>query len=396
MAKQINKRNERADLRRHVREIADSLAIAFILAMVIRHFVLEVFKIPTKSMQPTLLGDPWTGDKILVNKFAYDLRDPQRWDVIVFRYPVDTSRNYIKRVVGLPGETILVRGGDVYINGEIARKPWRVQRALWRRRSHAAKPELWRPEDERYWQIDGHSFVVACRGSPTLQYLTYEREILAYEERDFRGGRQFVRIPTSDIMVQFELTPRKMRGEVQVRIDVQTAATISEVIDRWLVRFPLDEQGCQPKVYRAGDHVATGESCSLEAGRATLIQVCNVDRALTVRVGGREVVRYPYEPSRHISEWPGFGSEPKVEIGCRLGHVAIEQPTIYADIYYTRNPERFAVRNPFKIGSDEFFVMGDNSANSNDSRQWRTVPRRYLVGEAFLVLWPLGRMRTVR
>jgi len=68
---------EPRDLRRQVREIADSLAIAFILAMIIRHYVLEVFKIPTKSMEPTLLGDPWTGDKILVNKFSYDFRDPR-------------------------------------------------------------------------------------------------------------------------------------------------------------------------------------------------------------------------------------------------------------------------------------------------------------------------------
>ena len=100
------------DWRRQAREIADSLAIAFILAMVIRHFVLEVFKIPTKSMQPTLLGDPWTGDKILVNKFAYDFRDPDRWDVVVFKFPDDTSRNYIKRVVALPGERVHVRDGE--------------------------------------------------------------------------------------------------------------------------------------------------------------------------------------------------------------------------------------------------------------------------------------------
>ena len=156
MAKQDDKPNDPRSLRRQVREVADSLAIAFILAMIIRHYVLEVFKIPTKSMEPTLLGDPVTGDKILVNKFAYDFRDPRRWEIAVFKYPQDTSKNYIKRIVGLPNETILVRYGDVYITppGEgaeshIARKPWSVQKDLWRLTPHSRNPQA----DPKPWRL---------------------------------------------------------------------------------------------------------------------------------------------------------------------------------------------------------------------------------------------------
>ena len=146
MAKQDDKPKDPRELRRQVREIADSLAIAFILAMVIRHYVLEVFKIPTKSMEPTLLGDPWSGDKILVNKFAYDFRGPRRWEIAVFKYPMDTTKNYIKRVVGLPGETIRVRYGDVFINGAIARKPWNIQRDIWRLCPHSGEAKSWLPD----------------------------------------------------------------------------------------------------------------------------------------------------------------------------------------------------------------------------------------------------------
>ena len=392
---------EPTDWRRQAREIADSLAIAFILAMVIRHFVLEVFKIPTKSMQPTLLGDPWTGDKILVNKFAYDFRDPDRWDIVVFKYPDDTSRNYIKRVVALPGERIRVRDGDVYIDGHIARKPWPVQQALWRIRTHSGKAAYWQPDDPRFWELKDNEFVVNCQDAPEPQYLNYKREILAYEERDFRISRRpFSRMPTSDIMVQFRLIPRKLTGTVHIALDVETAIGINEVVDQWTVRLPLEGGSSRkPEVYRSGRLKRTGVPYALRENRSALVQVCNVDMTLIVRVDGHEVLRHQYEPSRRIFEWPGFGREARVQIGCKQGHVVFRTPGIYADVFYTRMPDKRAVHEPHQLGDQEFFVLGDNSCNSNDSRGWDSgggVPRSYLVGEAFVVLWPLGRMKIVR
>jgi len=116
-----------------VREYAESLAIAFILAMIIRCFVLEAFKIPTGSMEPTLRGDPSEGDRILVNKFFYSLYDPDRWDIFVFYCPDSPEKHYIKRLVGKPGETIAIRNGNVYVNGKLARKPPDIQETMWRK-----------------------------------------------------------------------------------------------------------------------------------------------------------------------------------------------------------------------------------------------------------------------
>ena len=73
-----------------IREYAESLAIAFVLAMVIRHFVVEAFRIPTSSMEPTLIGNERSGDRILVSKFQYDLHPPQQWDIVVFK--IDEAR----------------------------------------------------------------------------------------------------------------------------------------------------------------------------------------------------------------------------------------------------------------------------------------------------------------
>jgi len=96
-------------------ENIESLAAALILVLLVWHFGLEAFRIPSGSMAPTLLGDPVTGDRVLVDKFAYQWREPERWEPVVFRYPLRRSEPYVKRLVGLPGEQLLIAGGDIYI-----------------------------------------------------------------------------------------------------------------------------------------------------------------------------------------------------------------------------------------------------------------------------------------
>lgn len=164
------------------RETVESIAVAVILAFLFRGFVAEAFVIPTGSMAPTLQGnhkdvvceqcghayqagasvenddhsDPdvvvattcpicrfkmeldwdrnpnqrtFTGDRILVSKFSYEITDPERWDVIVFKFPNNAKQNYIKRLIGLPNEVVRIQHGDIYVRGEhdesfqIARKP---------------------------------------------------------------------------------------------------------------------------------------------------------------------------------------------------------------------------------------------------------------------------------
>jgi signal peptidase I len=114
-------------------EYSASFFPVILIVFVMRSFIVEPFKIPSSSMVPTLL----VGDFILVNKFTYGIRlpvidrkivslgFPQRGDVMVFRYPDDSSLDYIKRVVGLPGETVEVKPYDgVYINGERLDEPY--------------------------------------------------------------------------------------------------------------------------------------------------------------------------------------------------------------------------------------------------------------------------------
>lgn len=121
------------------RDTLEAIVVALLLAFVIRAFIVQAFKIPSGSMLETLQ----IGDHLLVSKFAYDVRlpsdiwldttdgkvlmktgDPQRGDIVVFLFPEDESKDFIKRVIGLPGETLEVRDKVVYINGQPLDEPY--------------------------------------------------------------------------------------------------------------------------------------------------------------------------------------------------------------------------------------------------------------------------------
>lgn len=95
-----------------VMELFESVAIAILLAVVIRFFILQPFVIPSGSMEPNLQ----IGDRIMVSKLSYVFSEPKRGDVIVFKYPPDPKRNFVKRAIGIPGETITIRDSQLYVD----------------------------------------------------------------------------------------------------------------------------------------------------------------------------------------------------------------------------------------------------------------------------------------
>lgn len=115
-----------------VREYAEAIIIAVVIALFIRTFVVQAFKIPSGSMKPTLQ----IGDHILVNKFSYGVKlpifrntlipigDPQREDIVVFIYPQDRSKDFIKRVIAVAGDTIEMKDKKLFLNGKPYRDPY--------------------------------------------------------------------------------------------------------------------------------------------------------------------------------------------------------------------------------------------------------------------------------
>ncbi len=109
------------------RDWAEALVVAFVIAMIIRAFILQAYRIPSSSMEDTLLK----GDHILATKFTYGLtvpfttkklwgadRVPERNDIIIFTFPVNRSMDFVKRVIGLPGDIVEIRDKKVYLNGK--------------------------------------------------------------------------------------------------------------------------------------------------------------------------------------------------------------------------------------------------------------------------------------
>jgi len=119
-----------------IREYAESIIIAILLALVIRTYLVQAFKIPSGSMEDTLV----IGDHLLVNKFIYGtklpfsdkrmltVRDPRRGDVIVFEYPEDPSKDFIKRVIGTPGDVVEEKDKKLYVNGQPYVNPHEVHK----------------------------------------------------------------------------------------------------------------------------------------------------------------------------------------------------------------------------------------------------------------------------
>ncbi len=113
-------------------EWTKSILIALILALFIRAFIVQAYKIPSGSMVPTLL----IGDYLLVNKLAYGIKNPlkndflyfrrlpKRQEIVVFTYPLNKKLDFIKRVIGLPGDTIQIINKKVYVNGKLLKEPY--------------------------------------------------------------------------------------------------------------------------------------------------------------------------------------------------------------------------------------------------------------------------------
>ena len=160
---------EETEKKSTVREYYEALLIAIIFVNFARIFVFQAFKIPTGSMEDNLK----VGDHIIVNKFIYGpvprpwlkgfpLRDIKRGYIIVFRYPLQPETDYVKRVVGLPGETLMVRDKNVYINGKMLNEPYTIHEDPMVYPPQPALPEPYRSRDQYgpYTVPDGQYFAM--------------------------------------------------------------------------------------------------------------------------------------------------------------------------------------------------------------------------------------------
>lgn len=103
-----------------VRDIVETVLISLLIALLVRTFVVERFLVDGPSMEPTM----WTGESLLVYKLAFRFTTPKRGDIVVFKYPLNPDKDYVKRVIAVGGDTVEMRLGRVYVNDQLVQEPF--------------------------------------------------------------------------------------------------------------------------------------------------------------------------------------------------------------------------------------------------------------------------------
>lgn len=355
------------------------------------------------------------GDQIFVLKCIYQFLEPKRWDVIVFKPPMQPQINYIKRLIALPGETVQIIDGDVFIDGQIERKPAKVQQELWMclydNDYQPARPDeprfnnhTWRQPfenvDNSQWDLGKTAKVEFALNAADgkAHYARYN----PMQGNDFRATYaydatfNYAQMPIcSDLKMRFYVYP-KAGCLAGVRLDkygVGYQATADAAAG--LLRLE--------KILPAGGKETLAEAaCNILGQGTVLFEFENVDHLLTLRYGSQTV---SFDCGRDIPAADEFRkAQPQVQIvgqgSVRLSHIGL-----FRDIHYiSDNIKRATEEAPFVLNADEFFVCGDNSPWSYDCRLWTDpvksnpgktyrqgiVPRDYLVGKAFFVHFPGG------
>ncbi len=439
-----------------MRQTVELIVVLCLSVLLVRTFSAEAYVVPTGSMAPTLLG--WHrelvcpschagfvigieeerqsgeaicpncgkrnlddssiecgGDRVLVEKFLYALRRPRRWEVAVFHFPGEPSQAYVKRVVGLPGESIRIKGGDVFVNDQVARKSLAEIRAM-RILVHDSR---FQPEDaSRFprwvfrseaddgstfasgWKRQGTGFVhtalPAARPASDdwVFYKHWDAGLGGYGcMTDFHGyngsePRQLNEI--KDVGTEAKVTLGPSIESISV--------ALSSGADRFVLRIANGESGAIELLRNDRAVPISHPSNPLAARglkqRTIVLEAALVDRRFQAAIDGQLL----FEPfDFDDSEWRGVvRSKSPLELGVRGGEAEVSEIRVYRDIYYTgmlantpRQPH--GLRSGVKLGVDEFFVLGDNSSVSNDSRFWSEGPvvrGSMFVGKPFLVHLP--------
>ncbi|NNF43136.1 MAG: hypothetical protein HKO59_05720 [Phycisphaerales bacterium] len=497
-------------------ESLQSLIVAFVLAMTFRGFVTEGFVIPTGSMAPTLLGqhkrlrseqtgweyavgidprrpdttlegisDPMLGpefvgsgtpkrnartrmgDRILVLKSLYPFSAPHRYDVVVFKNPTNPNGedgNYIKRLIGLPSESIWLVDGDVFAapadsaeddtRYAIQRKPEHVQRAVWRR---VTSSDFFPREPER---LDAYYRGVPWQGArwdtgpqPTYRCDTADPTVLEWDIRarvidDWTPYNMLVhrahgpqRVPVGDVRITGAVVPD------QTGLDTRFELRTRNHVFQYRVGNGIAEVR-----YRSNAYDGTGpeegwlgpgpiEIDPLPAGRPTALEFWHVDQAMALYVDGERVTELTYDWSPQVrlehatgqmddaATLVGLPAATVTEIRWRfsgsplsLNHVNVDRDLFYRvdrlNEHARRNPtnpgfesmvaSRTWARGTHPdaravLGPDHFFMAGDNSTASSDSRLWGNphplvatqidqtpfyVHRKLMLGKAWVVYFP--------
>jgi signal peptidase I len=420
------------------------------------------------------------GDRILVLKYLYIpwISSPHRWDVVVFKTPTSVegaplyTTNYIKRLIGVPGDWVMLLDGDVYVchdskyahldpedairsipptAWEIQTKPKHAQDALWRivydhdyRPLDKNRTDGWRlpwvHNDDDGWETgDKASRVFAFKNASAGGVLRFDPTTIPnYRPQEAKGGYFTDWIAYDETMQQSGYNADYAQGYATYTVsDFKLAFTYDRKEGDGVLRAKLTKHFHGFNLELHPDRVElvhwfpNGDKASIPpiaafdprgAHGPIRVEFENVDYRVTVRLNDRVVyqtTREQYHPNvadllaRYQRRGERmFEDNPTVHIEAGRQTAALSHVSLWRDVYYTPEDSRSRSEithgrptNPVKLGGDEYFVMGDNSAASSDARFWTQsvdipeerlhaesgrVPGRFMLGRAFFVYWPAG------
>lgn len=323
---------------------------------------------------------PWDiagGHKILVNKAGSLVRSPNRWDVIVFKYPEDTTKNYIKRLIGLPNERLLISSGDIYADGRIARKELDIIRAMSYEVFSSELPQKW--EQRVPWRsYDGHWKL-------SVENLMVDSHV---DESSVEFDKRITSsLPYSNASSTTHVNDVGFRFAAKCESEGELFCSIDDGEHCFRFTIPVGREGTA-RLTMDGVEIKTA-NIRLEPGEEYEVEFLNIDDRVLALLDGEEIFRYDYD-----SDLSGLESS-EILLGTVDAAARFERIHVYRDIYYTCDGD-YAVRSTFPLGPDEYFALGDNSASSKDSRRWGTIPARNMLGRGFVIFWPIPQIRFIK
>jgi signal peptidase I len=370
----------------------------WVMAKLIQANVAEVFQIPASSMEPTLMGDagrnhsrdlcPFreyhvstSGDRVLVSKLTYAVSAIRRFDVAVFRFPLCQTKTFVKRVVGLPNEELLIHAGDLYARpkGEprfrILRKPPEIQERIWIRPHEGRDDSADIATLEKHWKVDlkevsnGPEGGVLWPGGRMLGWIHLK------EPLDDGAGA-----PVRDQRIRFEVRAPGEQDELLVRMKSGHGA--------FELKISTLSKG-ELRLRRAGKDVASVPLPTLPRNHWCTLDLEVFDGQAIVRRDSDVIGTFAFieflEDDVKIDD-----ADSSLSLGARGSGVAIRGLQVGRDIHYRGKWGREGAvmdDEAVAIPDGHYFMLGDNVANSHDSRAWlkRTFALkdgRVVVGEA--------------